>query len=378
MKYLSELYVAVPQEVQLPQVTLPQPTVLPQATDTIRSQQLPRPVIQLIDPALSREVPERFQLRPQRATPPPPPELSAADSIDLNLVGNTGMRTNWEVKFNLLQPFDETDDGEVSEAFLLKHQPAATDTLQHTLEGVESPASRATEIITHVTQETETELPARLQEHQLMRSDWFIALLIVSVLVTGIVKKYWARYLNDLLQSLVFPSQISRLSTTNASNFQPSLILGVLFYFNSSLFLFQFLEHTNRTFVGLSGAIMLPLLFVFLVLLFVGNTLAYRVVGRIFGTSGQIHDYLSGSSAMSKAFGLFLLPIILFMPFVEPDTQLLLIKGGIGMFIMLYLIQITRGIHNNLTNIVSGYYIILYLCALEILPLSVLFKVLFK
>lgn len=378
MKYLSELYEVVPQEVQLPQVTLPQPTVLPQATDTIRSQQLPRPVIQLMDPALSREIPERFLLRPQRATPPPPPELTASDSLDLNLTGNTGMRTNWEVRFNLFQPFNETDEGEISEAFLLKHQPTSADTLYHAAEAVEMPDTRPAETITHVTHDTDPALPARFQGQLMMRSDWFVALLIVSVLVTGIVKKYWSRYLNDLIQSLVYPSQISRLSTTNASNFQPSLILGVLFYFNSSLFLFQFLEHTNRTFVGLSGAIMLPLLFVFLLLLFVGKTLAYRVVGRIFGTSGQIHDYLSGSSAMSKAFGLFLLPIILFMPFVEPDTQLLLIKGGIGMFIMLYLIQITRGIHNNLTNIVSGYYIILYLCALEILPLSVLFKVLFK
>jgi hypothetical protein len=112
--------------------------------------------------------------------------------------------------------------------------------------------------------------------------------------------------------------------------------------------------------------------------LLTAQLITYRLVGKIFDTSDAISRYLSSASATSKAFAVILLPIIVLFPFSEPPLQEALIKTGLGLFIALYLIQLTHGIRTNFSNLLSGYYIILYLCALEILPLAILYKVLFK
>ncbi|MFW6389242.1 MAG: DUF4271 domain-containing protein, partial [Marinilabiliaceae bacterium] len=84
------------------------------------------------------------------------------------------------------------------------------------------------------------------------------------------------------------------------------------------------------------------------------------------------HSYL-----MARAFGVMLMPLVALFPFLEPEIRQWVPKIGLGLFILLYVMLIGRGMRLNLRGALSGYYIILYLCALEILPLSVLYRILF-
>ncbi len=212
----------------------------------------------------------------------------------------------------------------------------------------------------------------------LVQQEWFLAIVIIAVAITGILRLKWRKYLGGVFNSVLFSGVASSLRADKSDTPRAaSFWLGFMFYLNSSLFIFEILFVDNRTLIGFTGWKLLVLIFSFLVLLFSAKLLVYKFIGWVFDTREEVSAHLFQSSLMSKAYSMVLLPVIVLFPFANDILRPWLVGTGVGVFILLYIIQIGRGIGNNLRDTVSGYYIILYLCALEILPLSILFKVLF-
>lgn len=334
--------------------------------------EVPRP--QLIVPSTDFRLPGTdsiiYQPRPVAVRSKPVTiTLSNRDSVIFNLKDGDSLYTDWYLKarHDLF-----TKPGAYSEVL---------DSIFAAEEGIEPDNDTPSEIPFESSTNTGIVQPVNNitngeKENQL-HSDWFIAVLVFLLISTGLVRMNWYRYLRTVMLTIFYPSFTAKLGNTNISNYIPSLILSSLFYVNISVFTFETLTIYERPFIGLEGVIIIPVLILFYFLLFTGKVLAYRFVAFVFDTKRQVHQYLTASSAMSKAYGVLLLPIMILLPFVEPNFTDYLIKIGIGLFIALYMIQLSNGLRSNFSNLFSGYYIILYLCALEILPLAVLYKVLF-
>ncbi|MDI3521240.1 MAG: hypothetical protein PWR04_1228 [Anaerophaga sp.] len=225
----------------------------------------------------------------------------------------------------------------------------------------------------------EEKLPtSQEQNSDLLSVTWFITTIIIMVAVTGIIRFRWQKYLTNVFNAIAFTNVANTLQSTSSRSEKPASIwLGFLFYANFSLFLYEFMILTDRSFFDISGWKLWLTLFGFLLVIFTLKIIVYQFIGWVFRVQDRTKEYLSQSSVMSKAYGVILLPLIALFPFLEPETRHFVPKIGFSVFILLYLIQIARGIQANLRDALSGYYIILYLCALEILPLSILYKVLF-
>jgi len=223
----------------------------------------------------------------------------------------------------------------------------------------------------------------KLPTSQALNSDllsvtWFITTIIILVAITGIIRFRWQKYLTSVFNAIVFSNVANTLHSASPRSEKPASIwLGFLFYANFSLFLYEFMILTDRSFFDISGWKLWLALFGFLLVIFALKIIVYHFIGWVFRVQDRTKEYLSQSSVMSKAYGVILLPLIALFPFLEPEARHFVPKIGFAVFILLYLIQIARGINANLRDTLSGYYIILYLCALEILPLSILYKVLF-
>lgn len=212
----------------------------------------------------------------------------------------------------------------------------------------------------------------------LLSQDWFLIVLVGLVTIIGFVRFRWQKYLSDVFSAVVFPNVANKLQNDNSGNKRlASFWLGFSFYANFSLLLFETMRISGSTFFNLEGWLLLLGLLGFLVGIFTLKLLVYKFVGWVFRVQQPTIEYLFQSSVMSKAFGVILMPLVLIFPFLEPEARIWIPRIGLSAFILLYVIQIVRGIGANLRNTLSGYYIILYLCALEILPLSILYKVLF-
>ena len=73
--------------------------------------------------------------------------------------------------------------------------------------------------------------------------------------------------------------------------------------------------------------------------------------------------------------GIVLLPIISILPYVPDSIAPWVFYAGFFVIILLYILRIFRGLQISFKNRLSIFYLILYLCALEIMPTLILFKV---
>ena len=217
-----------------------------------------------------------------------------------------------------------------------------------------------------------------INKNPLQNNNIFLSLILVSVLITGFVRISWKEYMTNVLRSIFFQDVAGKISGNNASYIYPSFILGFLFFFNGSIFIYEIFKLTGYSFMNIDSLVIFPIIFGSLFVLYYSKVLFLRFTGHIFNTSQQMKSYLQGFSSIGKAFALIILPVIILIPFLNQTAQSILINIGSFVFIALYLLQISHGVKIILKETFSLYYIILYLCALEILPLFILFKVVFN
>ena len=210
-------------------------------------------------------------------------------------------------------------------------------------------------------------------------NDWLSGFLIFSVVIIGFLRISSMKFLRDLFSSAFYSQAASKMySSVNIRNSKPSFILSVLFFINTGIFIFEALVFYGETIFGQEGFSLLIIVWVILIVYDVIKGLLYRITGFVFETSFLTGEYLFNASMLSKVFAILLLPIISVIPFVNIWIVPNLIKLGVGMFIVLYIWQLFRGMKIFFQNTFSVFYMFLYFCALEILPLVILYKILFS
>ena len=102
----------------------------------------------------------------------------------------------------------------------------------------------------------------------------------------------------------------------------------------------------------------------------------FNLVGFIFKTSREISDYILNVYILGQISGVLLLPLIVFAAYMPNEY---VISIGLVLLVILYLYSMFRGVTIAASKVkISVYYLFLYLCTLEILPLFLIAKVLSK
>ncbi len=343
--------------------------------DTLPELLLPQQRLIKVEPASPRTSKSiSVQTRSVKTVQKPRFELNHNDSIKFNLIHNKEAGVDWEMKFDFHTQFNDTAYTRIDPLYL------STDSAQKSVENnISKSISNQNTTSTETRQEHLYNLNLQRDKELVFNQDWLFGLLVFSTFLVGIVKVKYNKYLKDLFVSFLYPSfKENKQMNTNISNRVPSYLLGFLFYFNSALFVFQLSVFLKNPLFGLSGPIVIIVAFFLLLLIFMLKLIVYKIAGTIFGTTSAVNRYLIQSANTSKIFAIIILPFILLITFSTETTITVLYKIVFALFSFLYLMQVGRGIKNNLTSFFSLYYIILYLCALEIVPLTLLFKVLFK
>jgi hypothetical protein len=119
-------------------------------------------------------------------------------------------------------------------------------------------------------------------------------------------------------------------------------------------------------------AIFFMLMFGVMAMYFI-KSLTCLVTGIIFKAWPVFEEYVHNFYMLNKNLGLYLFVFNLFIPFVNPVIAGILLKAGLGVVIFFYLLRILRGFQIIFHKEVSIYYMILYFCTLEVLPIIILY-----
>ncbi len=205
--------------------------------------------------------------------------------------------------------------------------------------------------------------------------DVISGLLILSVAILGFLRMTNYKYLRELFSSVVFRQDARKMQKAiNLRNQVHSYVLELLFLFNTSLFVYEAILYYRVNTAFNHKLIIVPVIMLGILIYGFVKMLLYKFVGYVFEKEEQTKEYVYYNNLHSKVFGLLILPIALVVPYIDIEVVPVLIKIGIGIFILLYIMQIFRGIVIILKNLSSFFYMFLYLCALEILPLIILYQ----
>ena len=207
--------------------------------------------------------------------------------------------------------------------------------------------------------------------------EWISGLIILVLIIAGFVRISFYKYLYDLFSAVRFQQSALKLySTVNVQNNKPVFALTALFFISTALMVFEFVLSFGQANLQLEGIYLFGVILGGLLLYFLIKQLMYRFVSVVFEVQGQTGEYLFNAGLLSQVYGLILLPIVCLVPFVDAGTGTFLLKIGVALFLFMYVIQLVRGAKIILRTPLSIFYMFLYFCALEILPLSLLIKVL--
>ncbi len=216
-------------------------------------------------------------------------------------------------------------------------------------------------------------------QHIASGRDVLTGLLLFSVALTGFVRIINFKYLQELFSAVLFSQYARKMQKEDSlRNKKAAFTLNFLFLFNTSLFIYQLIVYKNIPTQFGHSLVLIPITMALVFCFGLVKGIAYRFVGFVFENEQDTKEYLFYGSLYDKVFGIIILPIILVVPYIEESVHTILFNTGIIMFILLYLIQLFKGFAIILKNPASLFYMFLYLCALEILPLIVMYNILVK
>ena len=253
-------------------------------------------------------------------------------------------------------------------------QPEQTNTVaQASADTLRIPESRVSVAIPEIPVKADVFFPEKAMFRK--NTDWTFGIIVLALVIIASVRIVSSAYLKQLFNATVSFSTASRLFRERTFNLlHASFRLDILFYMVVSLFVYQIL-----LFLGVSFFPTMPVL---TYLICVGGMIGYMVIKRSFlvfismitESRPEISEYLFNLNVYNRVLGVVLFPITLIVAFAPlGNTEVLLIVGAF-IVIVFWGLSLLRGSKILLRKHFSIFYLILYLCTLEFLPLLVILK----
>lgn len=201
-----------------------------------------------------------------------------------------------------------------------------------------------------------------------------IALSILFYLIVSNQRKFIL-----ILRAFIQHSQARQLEREDYRiNKGASLGLLIIFVIVTAAFFQQFTLHLNLfNRIDVSGFKGFVFLAIAILILYSIKILVNRLLSGVLNSYDAIREYLFNVLLLNKAVGLSLLPLTIALFFTQLPKEGIYFTGVI-LSAIFYCLRIVRGFSIGYsTRGLSAFHLFLYLCALEILPLAVILKLLF-
>ncbi len=206
--------------------------------------------------------------------------------------------------------------------------------------------------------------------------DWITLMLLVSVALFASVRTTWNKYMTNIFQSTVNYSTALRMyQEKNSSHFYGAFQLDVLFYLVFAIFAFQVLNYFGIDLPYQNFFLYLVCL-TFIVFFFMVKNTIYRFMGALIRKKSETGEYLFNANNFKRVAGLILLPLVAVIAFYPYGKENIPVTAGMIIVLFLYLLLVFRGFIILIRKQFSIFYLFLYFCTLEFLPLVLLYKIL--
>ena len=209
-----------------------------------------------------------------------------------------------------------------------------------------------------------------------LRPDWLLAVIIGSLVLLAWIRLFFSKFLDQTIQSLANYQLSNKLLRDQsifsrrvafALNFNFILTGGALFYLLLGFFNLKPLPFTDFICFLLYTLILAA----FILLRYVVS----HFIGLVFNKRAEFRDYLHQLLLIYKNLGIYLLVFIIGIAYINEEMRIFLVWPAIILVSAGIIFRLFKGLQIVLNNKdVLIFYLILYLCTLEILPLLIFYR----
>jgi hypothetical protein len=209
-------------------------------------------------------------------------------------------------------------------------------------------------------------------------NDWILFILLIGFLLYAWTHFFSSKRLKQLFNAPFTNRALNQL-TRDGDIFKEriSIPLIIIFLLSISLFIFNIGHYLiNFKSLDLYNLIFFTKILGVISLLLLIKSFITRFIGNLFKNSVATSAYLLNSLIFNIITGLILLPVNVFLAFSNPVFSRVLIILSLIMLLIFNVIRFGRYIIIGVSySKFSKFYLFLYLCTLEILPILILIKI---
>jgi hypothetical protein len=213
--------------------------------------------------------------------------------------------------------------------------------------------------------------------HQPNSKDSLFYLIVAILFYFALIRIFFEKYFNNLL-TLFFRVSLrqQQIREQVLQTPLPSLLLNILFVISGGLYA-CFLLHYSRWGAGVGFWILYLYCMALLASIYLVKFMVLKFIGWVFSISRATDIYIFIVFLVNKMLGIFLLPFLIVIIFSGQEWREVFITISLAMVFVLWAYRILasyRPVRNEIK--LTPFYFFLYLCAFEIAPLLLIYKVL--
>ena len=223
--------------------------------------------------------------------------------------------------------------------------------------------------------DTSPPLPEEL--HHPNSKDSLFYLIVAILFYFALIRIFFEKYFNNLL-TLFFRVSLrqQQIREQVLQTPLPSLLLNILFVISAGLYA-CFLLHYSRWGAGVRFWVLYLYCMALLTAIYLVKFVVLKFIGWVFSISRATDIYIFIVFLVNKMLGIFLLPFLIVIIFSGQEGREVFITISLAMVFVLWMYRVLasyRPIRNEIK--LTPFYFLLYLCAFEIAPLLLIYKVL--
>jgi hypothetical protein len=205
--------------------------------------------------------------------------------------------------------------------------------------------------------------------------DLLLPFILLSVFIYGLIRTELVKFFKDILKLISFRGTKEYFSRDSGSLFQwQSILFNLAFFINISLFSYITGVWYNIIPAGGKQIYFCILIFATIVSAVTVRHIICVITGKISESQEIFREYLFWVYQTHRLTSLILLFISVLVLYTPANPGNILFYAGFSIVALFYLYRVARLFLIFINRHVSIFYLILYLCALEILPVGIIIK----
>lgn len=216
----------------------------------------------------------------------------------------------------------------------------------------------------------------KMFERTHITNNWVFFVLMFLVLVFIWIKVFYNKIFNYLYNSLVsYQLSLKMYNEKNALLKRVSFILDIIYHIIFSFFIYETFSFLNIKPLNLDSFSLYLFCLNILILFSITRYLVLKLFNKLFDTEYVMSEYVHNNFIINKVLGIALYPVIFAFYYLPEKYAVLMLLTGLALIVIGFFMKILRGYQIIIRKEILFYYLILYLCTLEILPLIIGYKV---